>query len=215
MEANNVKEFKGNIQHFTANFKNVENMMVNASYSNISAVTVQNLKIGSLELLSQKKKSMSIFDNDFAHNALSFSNKYRVEHVHQLNISSTSSDAFTLGIIDHFKAINSSFSNYHIKRVKHTFSANGKNGDITVYDIAPNFEKINISNQFSTIELNTNSAKNFKVNIASKEKAEFRFAKSLTKEVGKTDWIANYFKGDKNSKSAIEIDCKYCEVIIN
>ena len=131
------------------------------------------------------------------------------------NISSTNSDAFTLGTVDHFKAINSKFSDYHIKKINHTLTANGENGDITIYDIAANFEKINIGNQFSTIELNTKSANNFKVNIASKEKTELRFANSLITEATKSGWAANYFKGDKNSNSTIEIDCEYCEVIIN
>lgn len=213
--ANNVKEVTGNIQNFNADFKNVEKMTLNASYSTISALTVQELQIGSLELLANRKNTPNIFENGLPHDALSFSNKYRIENIHQLNISSTNSDAFTLGIVDHFKAINSKFSNYHIKQLKHTFFANGKNGDITIYDLSSNFEKVNISNQFSTIELNTKPVSNFQVNIASNEKTELRFANSLIATTPKSGWAANYFKGDKNSKSTIEIDCEYCEVIIN
>ncbi len=215
LEANNVKEVAGNIKNFNANFKNVEKITLNASYSTISAVSIEHLQIGSLELFAKKKNIVGLFDSDTPNNALSFSNKYRIENVHQLNISSTSSDAFTLGTIDHFKAINSNFSNYHIKKIKHTFSANGKNGDITIYDVAPNFEKVNIGNQFSTIELNMKSVENFKVNIASKEKTELRFAKYLIEGVAKAGWASNYFKGDKNSKGIVEVDCVYCEVIIN
>jgi len=215
IEANNVKEVTGNIKNFNASFKNVEKMMLNASHSSISAVSVKHLQIGSLELLSQRKTTTGLFDNNIPNNVLSFSNKYRIENIEQLNISSTSNDAFTLGTIDHFKAINSNFSNYHIKKIKHSFSADGKNGDVTIYDVAPNFEKINIGNQFSTIDLNMKSVKNFKVNIASKDKTELRFANYLIEAPTKTGWSSNYYKGDKNSKGTVEIDCEYCEVIIN
>ena len=59
------------------------------------------------------------------------------------------------------------------------------------------------------------SVKDFKMNIASKEKTELRLANYLIEESAKTGWSSNYYKGDKNSKGTVEIDCEYCEVIIN
>lgn len=215
LEANNVKGFNGNLQTFTANFKTVEKMVLNASYSNISALTVKHLQIGSLELLTEQNNTTDIFQNEITPKALSFSNKYRIENVNHLDISSTSGDAFTLGVVDNFKAINSNFSNYHIKSIQETFTINGKNGDVMIYKVAPGFEKINIDNQISTIELNMDEAAHFNLDIASTEKVEFRLSQNIQKGNPKTGWALNYFKGNNKNAGQIAIDCKYCEIIVN
>ena len=62
IKANNVKEVTGNIQNFNADFKDVEKMTLNASYSTISALSVQELQIGSLELLANQRKSTGLFN---------------------------------------------------------------------------------------------------------------------------------------------------------
>ncbi len=215
LNANNVKEIIGNIQNFDANFKEVEKMTINASYSTINASKVKELQIGAPELLTSKEHENGLFNKVHPSNAFSFSNKYRIEKIENLTILNSGSDQFNFGTITNFRATNSNFSNYYIKYIQHSFNINGKNGDITIYDVAPNFAQINIDNQISTVELNMKKLDNFKVKVASKEKTELRFAKYLVEDTTKLGGASNYFKGNKKSGGIVTIDCEYCEIIIN
>lgn len=215
IKAKNVKEVVGNIQNFNADFEQVENMTINASYSSISASAIKNLTIGSLELLAKRKKTVGLFGNDQNNTALSFSNKYRIEKINHLKIRESGNDEFNLGIVAAFIGINSSFSNFHIKKVEKSFEINGKNGDVTIYSVAPNFEKINIDHQISTVELNMQAVKNYKVHLTSKEKTELKLNANLQEGVLEKGGAHNYFKGNRAKGGTIAIDCEYCEIIIN
>lgn len=215
LRANNIKEVLGNIQNFDADFEEVDKMTINASYSSISATSINDLTIGSFELLAKRKKEVGLFGNDQNNTALSFSNKYRIEKIDQLKILETGSDEFNLGTTNNFNVFNSSFSNFHIKKIEKNFKISGKNGDVTIYAVSPNFEKIDIDNQISTVELNMQTVSDYKVNLLSKERIELKLNSTLQKGAEKEGWAASYFKGNKSKGGSIEIDCEYCEIIIN
>jgi len=215
LQANNIQEVVGNLQNFNADLKVVNKMTINASYSTISATSVDNLTIGSFELLAKRKKEVGLFGNDQNNTSLSFSNKYRIEKIDQLKVLETGNDEFNLGTINNFEVLNSSFSNFHIKKIEQNFKISGKNGDVTIYSVASNFENIDIDNQISTVELNMQGVDDFKVNLVSKERIELKLHNSLQKGAAIAGWAANYFKGNKANGGSIEIDCEYCEIIIN
>lgn len=215
LQADNIKEVEGNIRNFNADFKSVDKMTLNSSYSSISATSINQLVIGSLELFAERKKAVGLFEKKQNNTTLSFSNKYRIERVDHLKIRESGNDEFNLGTIKNFSGINASFSNFHIKKIEKSFEISGKNGDVTIYDVATNFEKISISNQISTVELNMQAVENFKVNLVSEKKTELKLNSSLQRGIPKEGWAINYFKGKKSIGGIIEFDCEYCEIIIN
>ena len=215
LTAKNIKEVMGNIQNFNADFLEVEKMTLNASYSSITATAIHNLVIGSLELLAKRKKEVGLFGNDQNNTALSFSNKYRIEKIHQLKIWESGNDEYNLGTVQNFSAVNSSFSNFHFKKIEKTFEINGKNGDVTIYAIHSDFEEIKIDNQISTLELNMQAVTDVQINLTSKGKNELKLNSTLQEETPKEGWASSYFRGDIKKGGVIEIDCEYCEIIIN
>ena len=215
IKTGNIKEIEANIQHLNADFKNVGQMTLNATYSEISAHAIGQLTIGSLELINKMPKKKDLFSYDRSQQSLSFSNKYKIDKIGSLKILDTGNDNFNLGSITNFKAINTSFSNFYIKKIEKKLDLTGKNGDLIVYALSSDFEELSIDNQTSTIELNMEQTPDYQVNIERQEKTELRFPTNLVKLSPSEDWSSSFYRGNPNKGGTIILNCTYCEVIIN
>lgn len=211
----NIKAFEGNIGHFKASFKNVGSVLLNAKYSEFDAQKVQTMTIGSLDLLSTRPSGRGLFATDFENNTLSFSNKYRIENIEQLIIKSSGNDQFNLGNVEEIKGFNTSFSSFFIKNVAQKLSLKGRNGEMTVYQVNPNFESIEVGDKFNIVELNLQNAPNFQLFTYKEDQATLRLADGVNQIPNSQNNKLLYQKGQKGKGGVIDLNCAACTIIVN
>lgn len=215
IKGGNLKSLQANITYFKATFKEVESVILNARNSEFQAQAVGEMTIGSLELLSERSIFNPLFGDDFSNSPLSFANKYRIENIERLTIKSSGNDQFNLGNVVQMEGYNLTFSSFFIKNLDQKLSLKNRNGEMTVYQVNPDFERIEVGNKFNIVELNLQNAPNFQLFTYKEDQATLRLADGINQIPNSKNSKLLYQKGQKGKGGVIDLNCAACTIIVN
>ena len=206
-----VKNLNANL-YFCYNviFDEVQNVVASATNSHLKIGKVKNLNLGQLKLGREPDliESIAGLQNN------SSMNIYDFRQVDEVIVFDTANDEFKLGEVNDLKVEASVFSNYRILKLNKILDFSGKSGDLLIAELNKDFEKVDIKNSHSKLNINIAEDSNFNLNIIDKKLIDLKLPSNnilLNKTMGTT---LRYKIGKDSPTGQIIIRCDKCELDI-
>lgn len=207
-----IKNLNANL-HFCYNviFKEAENVNASATNSHLKIDKLKHLQIG------EKKLRKTLLDKDETEqwmNNNSSMNLYNFREAKKIVISDTANDEFTIGEVDHLEIKSSIYSTYQILKVNNSFELHAKNSDISISEVAKDFDILNLNNRLCNMTINIADDGNYGINIFNIKTINYKLpsnAQPIEKE-SKED--AHFQMGKGKNTGVINIQCDKCELDI-
>lgn len=194
MKLNNVN-LKANV---------LDNLELNAAFSQLSMHTVNTATI------QAKNSAFNITQLKTGTISSTFS-KYFIEEAHQLDIAASTNDTYQINTIQTISSSNSTFTNYQFGHLYKRMNIVATNGDVSLNNLAPNFEELTLHNKFSTIKVNVHDLPDFRLTNTSTF-TEVSYCEPLNQTNESSASSKQYFKGKPDSNHHINITCNNCNI---
>ena len=94
------------------------------------------------------------------------------------------------------------------------FQLYGKNGDVFIYEVQPDFKHLEIDNEISTVDINMQNVPNYQLIAYKNERNEFRLTSDLKKDSENKSGKISYWKGIKEKGGTVTMRCESCQINI-
>lgn len=141
--------------------------------------------------------------------------KYLLGNIDHFELNESQADQITIKVVNSLDSKSATFTNFQITTLTKHLLVNAQNGDLFVSNINEGFEKIEVENVFSTINLGVKTAKNYFIEEHKNIFTSYDFPAGLM-VMGKTDnGNKSYLMGNKNKAGKIIIKCESCKVFFD
>ena len=196
---------------FNVIFEEANSVIASATNSHLKIAKVNKVELGKIRLGKGPLvhgDQIQWLDNNSSMNIYNFRN------VNRMIVHDSANDDFKIGEVDDLEVASSIYSDYQISKVNNELIFNGKNGDLSIAEVARAFEHIDIHSKLSKLNINVAEDENYTIKVFDPARLESKLPSTARQVEGDDGSHLLYKMGTGISTAQINIRCDRCDLDI-